>query len=159
MAVGYIPPRDKKGRPLQRRSNVAIDDSFRVRHCGIFKETIAASTSVNIDWQIPQLQFMGQDVTSLMVGVRYQIIGGEQINPPEIDFSALDKDGLIYPAGTVVDSFANSFYMFSDDKAEIREHKADLIPGFYIRASINNIGNQSITFICNLLRYIDTSGV
>lgn len=154
-----IPDKDPQGNIVQHHGNVRYDENFRVRHTGIFKSTIAAYTLTDLDWKIPQLQWQATNVPSVMVGVRFQVVGGENVNPPEVDFSVVDVDGVYYPAGTVLDKFADGFYMFTGEKSELREHKADLVTDLYIRAHVNNVGNQSVTFICNLLRYIDTSGV
>ncbi len=158
MAMGHIPKKDSDGNPIYRIKSVSVDDSIRVRHRKLFKSTVAASTAADFDWQIDQLQWQGQNAPSIMTGVHYKVIGGEDINPPEIDFCVIDIDDILgYGPNTVLDGFADDYMMFTDETSIIREHRADLITGLYIRAHVNNVGNTSITFLCNLLRYIDTS--
>lgn len=165
MGIGYIPPKDKEGRAISRSSNVNMDEKYRVRHCKLFKATINASTSQDLDWLIPQLQYGSpgyplSNVSSYMTGVRYKIVNGEEINPPEINFSIIDKDNVLgLGPNYILDTFSEDFMMFCNDADEIREHRAELIPGLYIRAHIDNVGNQNITFLCNLLRYIETVGI
>jgi hypothetical protein len=156
MGAGYIPKKDSEGNALHRTQNVFIDDNKRVRHVGIFNVLQAAGTNSDHDWPVPQLQYGGVDVQSFMVGVNYKVIGGEDSYPPQIDFCVIDKDDILgYGPNTVLDGFADDYYMFTDESSTIREHKADLIAGLYIRAHINNPGNSDIKFICNLLRYVE----
>ena len=156
MGASYIPKKDNEGNAIHRTQNIFIDDNKRVRHVGMFNVSQATGTNSDHDWKIPQLQYNGSDVASIMVGVHYKVIGGEPENPPKIDFCVVDVDNILgYGAGTVLDGFANSFYMFTDESSTMREHKADLVPGLYIRAHVNNPGNVDIKFICNLLRYIE----
>ena len=156
MGAGYIPKKDSEGNALHRTQNVFIDDNKRVRHVGMFNVLQAAGTSNDHDWVVPQLQYSGANVPSFMVGVNYKIIGGEAANPPQINFCVIDKDNILgHGPNVVLDGFAEDYYMFTNESSIIREHKADLIAGLYIRAHVENPGNADTKFICNLLRYIE----
>lgn len=171
MGIGYIPPRDSEGNAITRASNVQVDEKRRVRHKGIFDVSVAASSSGDFDWQVEQLQYNGSNVPSIMVGVRYRSSADGKI-----DFCVGDKDGvmvgLLYDQATfdalkiagggfvALDQFSDEFFIFKNEVGEIREHKADLIAGLYIRAHIENLdATNALEFKGNLLRYIDTSGV
>lgn len=165
---------DREGKQEFRTSNVATDDHYRVRHRGIFDLSVVAQDQNGIqDWKVPQLQYLGVDVPSVMTGVKYKVIGGNDSDT--IDFYVGDKDGVgvalgLYDQATFefllaayggfipLDDFSLNYYIFKDEKAEIREHTADLIPGLYIRAHIKNNGQSDLRFLCNILRYINTAG-
>lgn len=138
-----------------RTHNVAEDDFLRVRHTGLANFAIPANTKNSSDWLIPQLTFNGQNVYSYMTGVKYKVIGGNAGD--KLDFSIVDVDNILgYGAGLVLDSFASDFYVFPDETAVIKEHRASLVAGLYVRCTYNNTGAAPATFICNALRYIDT---
>ncbi len=149
-----IPNRDATGYELLTTKNVAEDDQHRVRHKGIFDFTVNAGVTHDEDWLVEQLTYQGQNVASIMVGVRYHIDGGN--NGDHLTFSVIDKDNILgYGANTILDSFAENFYIFPNEVAEIREHKADLIAGLYIRCHYVNTGASQVRFIGNLLRYLE----
>lgn len=150
--AGYLPDKDDKGRYITK--NLKSDEEHRVRHKGVFDFNVPAGQTVDSDWQIEQLQYQGQNVDSVMTGVQYKMIGGN--DGDTIDFCVVDKDNLLgYGAGVVLDGFAENFYMFKEHPWEIREHVAKLIPGLYIRAHVVNNGTEDLRFLGNLLRYLD----
>ncbi len=153
MSASTVPDKSSDGNIVATISNVRVDDSHRVRHKGIFDFNILAGQSHSEDWQIEQLSYQGSNVGSIMVGVRYHVVGGN--DGDHITFSVVDIDNILgYGAGTILDTFADNFYVFPDEVAEIREHQADLIPGLYIRATYNNSGASDSRFVGNLLRYL-----
>ncbi len=88
-----------------------------------------------------------------MVGVRFHITDGN--DGDNVSFSVVDVDNILgYGAGAILDTFADNFYVFPGEVAEIREHQADLITGLYIRATYNNTGASNARFVGNLLRYL-----
>ena len=165
-----IPDKDTSGNIVNHPANVRIDENHRVRHCGMINQTITNGTEVDIDWQIPQMTYNQANVPSVMVGVAWKLVGGN--DGDELDFCVGDKDGvmvgILYDQATFdalktagggfvsLDAFADTYYLFKDQVGEMREHKADLITGLYIRAHYKNTGAADATFICNLLRYIYT---
>lgn len=150
-----IDPKDSEGKTIIRTSNVDDDEFLRVRHKGIMNSQILAGQEKDIDWQMEQLTYAGKDKPSIMVGVEFKAVGGN--DGDYLDFSVVDIDDVLgQGAGTVVDQFAENIYVFPDHVSIFKEHRADLIAGLYVRAHYNNTGANDVTFICNLLRYVDT---
>lgn len=147
-------PKDAEGHPILRTSNVPLDEKLRVRHKGIMRATIAAGQSLDIDWDIEQLTYLGVNKPSYMTGIKYGVKDGN--DGDYVDFCIIDKHGNYSPAGTVLDAFGDNVYVYPNERSEIREHKADLVPGLTIRAHYQNTGASDATFSCTLLRYLDT---
>jgi hypothetical protein len=138
----------------------------------MFNVTIASGVTSDFDWQVPQMQYTGSDVPSIMVGVSWKLVDGN--DGDELDFCVIDKDGtmvgILYDQSTFdylkglgggavgLDAFAEKYYLFKDHVNEMREHRADLITGLYLRAHYKNTGAADAKFICNILRYINTEG-
>ena len=140
-----------------RVSNIRNDEHNRVRHKGIYNDTITAGQTKNMDWKIDQLQYNGVNKPSVMVGVKFHVEGGNIGDT--VDFCVVDLDNILgYGAGFEVDKFADGFYIFPGETAVLKEHAAKLIKDLYIRAHYNNTGAEDAQFTCNLLRYMDTSG-
>ena len=146
---------DNDGKEVVRMSGIAEDNNRRVRHTGIMDSTIAPNTSKNIDWLMPQITHLGANVPSVFTGVKFKVCGGN--DGDFLNFQIVDIDNLIgYGPGAVLDEFAKNWYVFPNEVETVREYKADIIPGLYIRAVYNNTGLSDARFICNILRYAVT---
>ena len=144
---------DSEGKQIVRSSAIAEDDNRRVRHTGIMDKTF--SVTGDVDWQMDQLTYQGQNVASIFVGVKYKIVGGN--DGDSLDFCVIDIDNILgYGANFVLDAFAKNYYVFPNEIETVREYKADMFPGLYIRAHYTKTGPTDARFICNLLRYVVT---
>jgi len=147
--------RGKDGKRLSRTTNVHVDEFLRVRHKGIFDVTCPSMSEQDYDWQIDQLNYWGQNKPSYMTGVKYKVVGGN--DGDTLDFCVVDKDNILgYGAGAVLDGFAQNYPVFPDEITSLKEHKADLITGLYLRAHYKNTGVNPARFICAIYRYMDT---
>jgi hypothetical protein len=135
---------------------MAEAESLRARLLGIYNLTITKNQTSNLDWQIPHTPYLGQNKQSYMDGIEYYAKDSEIGDT--MKFQVIDKDGIAYPAGTVLDEFGSNWAVIPNDKETIRLYKAKLIPGMYIRVIYTSIGTTNdIKFVCNLFRHMDTA--
>ena len=131
-------------------------DSFRARLMGAFNTTIPKGTTVDLDLAIGHVSFIGVNKQAYMDGIDY--LACDAVPGDKMTFQVIDKDGLAYPAGTVLDEFGTDWGVFPDRDMTIKLYKAKMIPGMYIRIKYTSVGSTNdVKFICNLYRHMDTS--
>lgn len=130
--------------------------NLRARLIGIYNQTVTQNTTTNLDWQIPQTAWLGVNKQGYMDGIEYYAKDAELGDT--MKFQVVDKDGLVYPAGTVLDEFGSSWGVVPDYNTTIRLYKAKLIPGMYIRVAYTSTSTTTDPHImCNLFRHMDTA--
>jgi len=171
-----IPERGDKGEMLNRAAGIPVDDRHRVRHKGIYHDTITTAEGIagkDIDWKIEQMQYNQQDVHSVFIGVDLVLDGGNVGDA--VDFCVGDKDGVgvamgLYDQATfdflkaqgngfvALDQFGDGYFLRPDSRTILREYKADLYPGLYIRTHYKMVAGATneARLLCNILRYIET---
>lgn len=130
--------------------------TLRARLIGIFNQPVQNSGTTNLDWKIPQSSYGYPAVNkqSYMDGIEY--FAEDSKVGDHITLQVIDKDGVYYPAGTVLDEFGTNWGILPN-QSTIKLYKAKLIPGLYIRVSYTSTGTTDINFICNLFRHMDTN--
>lgn len=136
-------------------SGVKDPRSMRARMIGSHYATVAAGTTKNIDWAIPQLSWLGVNKQSYFDGVEYY--AGNSTVGDTITFQVVDVDGIAYPAGTVLEEFATNWYVMGDTHSTLILYKAKLVAGMYIRVVYTSTGATNVDFVCNVFRHLDTS--
>jgi hypothetical protein len=133
---------------------LAEGSSLRARLIGIYNQTVTKNTTTDLDWQIPQTAYFGNNKQGYMDGIEYYAKDAEVGD--KMSFQVIDKDGLAYPAGTVLDEFGTDWAVIPDANTIIRLYKAKLIAGMYIRVKYTSIGTTNdIKFVVNLFRHMD----
>lgn len=133
---------------------LAEGNSLRARLVGMFNQNIIQNQTSNLDWQIPQVSYLGVNKQTYMNGITYFAKNAEVGD--HITFQVVDKDGLVYPAGTVLDEFGSEWGVVPDQFIDLQLYKAKLISGFYLRLVYHSVGTtENIKFICNLYRHLD----
>ena len=168
MSANTIPERGENGEPIMRSAGIPVDDNHRVRHKGIMDDTILAGQAKDIDWKIDQLQYNQQDIPAVFIGVDVLLEGGNWgdwvhfcvgdidgvgvalglYDQPTFDFLKAQNGGFV-----PLDQFGDTYYLKPNDRTTMREYKADLIPGLYIRAHYQNTGSNDAKMRINILRY------
>ena len=133
-------------------SGVANPKGMRARLVGSHFINLTAGQVTNVDWQIPQLTFGGENKTSYFDGVEYYSANSKIGDT--VTFQVVDKDGILYPAGTVVEEFATGLYVIPDQRDAFILYKAKLVPGLYIRVVYTSTGASNVDLICNLMRHL-----
>lgn len=133
-------------------SGVKDPKGMRARLVGIVSSTVTAGQTADLDWQMPQLTWLGANKDSYFDGIEY-FTNGE---PGDYCyFQVLDKDGLLYPAGTVLEQFGEKYYMTPNFLHAILLYKAKIIPGMYLRLKYTSTGTSDVKVIANLFRHLD----
>jgi len=157
--MSFIPDRDEDGNVVMRIAGLKTEANKRIRYVGSHNFTIAANSTAQADWQIPQLQYKGQNVPSIFKGVKYRAEGGSLKDT--ITFQIVDVDNILgYGAGTVLDEFGKDYHAFPGESHEVDEFKANLYPGLYLRVIYKNyhlVNSAEISL--SVKRLIDTTGV
>lgn len=154
-----LPDRDEDGNIIVRMAGIKTEAYKRVRYVGTHNFTIAANTTAQADWLIPQLQYKGQNVPSIFKGIKYKAEGGSLGDL--ITFQIIDIDNVLgYGPNVVLDEFGKDYYAIPGELHEVDEFKANLYPGLYIRVIyINKSLVSSAEISLNLKRLIDTTGI
>ena len=150
----YIPPRDAAGNIIAPAAGIKEPCDYRARLKGIANGTIPAGTAKNFDWQMQQLSWLGTNKVSYFDGVMY--FASDAVMGDKVTFQAVDVEGLSYPAGTVLESFAEDWGVMPNIQDTIRLFKSKMQPGFYIRVKYLSTGATDVDFMCNLFRFIKT---
>jgi hypothetical protein len=127
---------------------------YRARLRGIVNGMAAANSTATFDWKMEQLDWLGVNKSSYFDGVLYHAGGGN--HGDTVTFQVVDRDGIVYPAGTVLEEFAKDWGVVPDTRDTIRLFKSSLVPNMYIRTLYTNTGGSAVHFICNLFRFIKT---
>jgi hypothetical protein len=137
-----------------QNTGVKDPDGMRARLIGTHCAVITKNTTQNLDWQIQQLNWLGVNKVSYMDGVEYKAT--DAYPGDKLKFQVVDVDGLVYPAGTVLEEFADIFVV-SDEMVDIRLYKAKLIPGMYVRLQYvsHASATQNPTIVCNMFRHMN----
>ena len=141
------PERDAKGRPVDRKAGVSSDANIRVRFVGTHDFNIPGNQTVQSDWNVPQMQYNGQNVETIISGVEFKTVGG--CDGDKVKFQ------VVHPIAGVVDEFASDYYVFKDELNTIKEHRAEIPAGLIIRVVYQSTCATDARFIMNLFRYIE----
>lgn len=129
--------------------------TLRARLIGIINQTVTKDQTSTLDWAIPNTVYLGTNKQSYMDGIHYYAKDAEVGD--KMTFQVVDKDGLVYPANTVLDEFGLDWAVMPDAETTIRLYKAKLIAGMYLRIKYTSVGTTNdITLVCNLFRHMDT---
>lgn len=146
-------------KPIHKIPNRSIGiheaETNRARLKGIFNGTITAGTSKNFDFQMSNLPWSGQNKLTFFDGFQYYAKNAAVGD--HATFQVVDVDGLVYPAGTVLDEFGDEWYISPDTMTTLRLFRSNMIAGFYIRLVYQSTGGTDVKFVGNLYRYLDTS--
>lgn len=133
---------------------LAEADNLRARLLGFMNDTIPAGEEKNLDFQIPLIDWLGTNKQSYMDGIQYYAKNAEVGD--SMKFQVVDKDGVAYPADTVLDEFGTNWYVMPNSETTIRLYKAKLIPFLYIRIKYKSTGQEDVKVVCNLFRHMAT---
>jgi len=143
-----FPERDVKGRAVSRQSGVQSDSYTRVRFIGTHDFNITGNQTAQSDWTIPQQTYNGNNVTTVILGVQFKVVGG--CDGDKVTFR------VVHPNETVLDEFATNFYVFADSTNAIKEHRAEVPAGLKIRVIYTSTCGTAARFLMNLYRYMET---
>jgi hypothetical protein len=133
---------------------LAEGHTLRARLIGIYNQSITKNTTTDLDWAIPHTPYIGVNKQSYMDGIEYHVKDAEIGDT--MKFQVIDKDGLVYPAGTVLDEFGTDWAVMPNQNT-IRLYKAKLIVGMYIRVKYTSTGTINDPHVLvNLFRHMDT---
>lgn len=132
---------------------LAEGQNLRARLIGMFNETITKESTVELDWKILSVSYLGVTKDSFMDGIEYVAFNSKVGDT--MTFQVVDKDGVFYPAGTVLDEFGKNWGVFPNQNT-IKLYKAKLIPNMYIRIIYTSTSTTTdVDFVCNLFRHMD----
>lgn len=131
---------------------IADPKGLRARLIGSHFATITAGQTLDIDWQINQLSWIGVNKEMYFDGIQYFAKNAEIGD--SIKFQVVDVDGLTYPAGTILEEFGH-VYVIPDKEIKIILYKAKMPAGMYIRVKYESIGSTNVKIICNLFRHLN----
>lgn len=135
-------------------AGVVEPNNYRARMRGLGSWTIPNGTTYDCDYQMQQLAWLGTNKKSYFDGVQYY--AKDAVVGDSVKFQVVDKDGLVYPAGTVLEEFGDSWYVMPDQSIDIRLFKSAIVPGMYIRIKYTSTGGTDVKFVGNLFRFIKT---
>jgi hypothetical protein len=118
-------------------------DILNFRGTGI-TGTATAGTSTNIDYQLPE--------DRLVLGA-YAILSNHVLGD-SMTVQVVDKDGLYYPAGTVLNQFTSSWYVASDTQTQRgmeAPYPAKILAGLYLRCIYTSTGLLNVACYFNVL--------
>ncbi len=128
-------------------------NGLRARLAGTHFGTAVKNTVTDFDWQIPQLSWLGVNKQSYFNGIEY--FAKNALPHDKLTFQVVDKDGLIYPAGTLLEEFGTDWPVMPDAPTDIILYKAKLIPGMYIRVKYNTTSTDTdVIFSCGIYRHL-----
>ena len=130
---------------------------YRARLKGMGNITVPKGTTVDLDYQMEQLSYGNPAVNKISYfdGVQYYAKDAEIGDT--VKFQMVDKDGLVYPAGTILDEFGTDWNISPDTLEDIRLFKSKVYPGFYLRVKYTSVGTvNDVKFMCNLFRFVKT---
>ena len=116
--------------------------------------TIPNGTTYDCDYKMEQLAWQGTNKKSYFDGVEYQAVNAEIGD--YVQFQVVDKDGIAYPAGTVLEQFGNDWYIMTDVHVDLRLFKSTISPGMYLRIKYTSTGTTDVKFVGNLFRFMKT---
>jgi hypothetical protein len=121
-------------------------DKVKVR-CKGFAFTATAGTTTSGDYKFTEARLL--DGTQL-------ILKGHSIGD-NVKFQIVDVDNILgLGAGTVLDEFANNWYMIEDrqDQGKTRfAYSAEILAGLYIRLNYTSVGTSNVSVYCNLFAH------
>lgn len=102
----------------------------------------AAGINTNIDFKL------NDDM--LLTGA--QVLTETSTFGDSLSFQIVDVDGIVSPAGTVLNQFVDNWQLMSDRQEQINlqvNYPAKIIAGLYLRLIYNSIGTNSINVAIN----------
>jgi hypothetical protein len=120
-------------------------DILNFRGTGI-AGTAIANTNTNIDYQLPE--------DRLILGA-YAVLSGHALGD-HMTIQIVDKDGLYYPAGTVLNEFVTSWYAAPDvqtQKGMEAPYPAKVLQGLYLRCIYHSTGLLNVSCHFNVLMH------
>jgi hypothetical protein len=125
----------------------------RARLKGVIKGTIPAGTEVDLDYKMEQISYKGTNRASIFDGIEY--FAKDATSEDEVTFQVVDKDNLLgYGANTVLEEFANKWFISPDTMNKILLYRSAIAPNFYIRAKYKSYGATDVLFTMNLFRHL-----
>lgn len=130
---------DSDGIQLTRSRAFSNSDGFRFRGKGI-TGTATKNDSSNIDYKLTEERYIN--------GVN--LILKDHVWGDSVKFQVVDKDGVYYPAGTVLDEFGTDWYVDPAICAQgqiIIPYPAKVIANLYLRivySSVGTVNNVSL---------------
>jgi hypothetical protein len=151
--MSFMPDRAADGSFVLSIAGLNEPHGLRARLVGSHNATITAGQTVNLDWQIPQLAWLGVNKQAYFDGVQYYAKSAEVGD--NLKYQVVDIDGIVYPAGTVLEEFGSAYYVMPDSHVTTLLYKAKLIAGMYIRIVYTSVGATNVKFVCNLFRHLN----
>lgn len=145
--------KSNKRTSIVEASGTSHPRGMRARLTSIHDDTITAGTSKNIDWKISTLSWQGLEKKQFFDGVTYYAKDSEIGD--SVTFQVVDVDGILSPAGTVLEEFSKDWKVFPNIPQEIRLYKARLVPNLYLRVVYQSTGSTDVKFVCNIYRHLD----
>jgi len=147
----------KANKPVGAASVGGIKEpnNYRARLQGMGCWTITAGQTVDCDYQMEQLAWLGTNKKAYFDGVQYY--AKDATLGDSVQFQVVDKDGLVYPAGTVLEEFGDNWFVGPNILEDIRLFKSLIYPGFYIRVKYTSTGGTDVKFMCNMFRFVKTN--
>lgn len=149
-----VTAKDANNNLLIINSGVNEPNNYRARMKGLGSWTVPNGTTYDCDYQMEQLAWLGTNKKSYFDGVEYY--AKDAVIGDYVKFQVVDKDGLVYPAGTVLEEFGDTWHVMPDESVEIRLFKSSIISGMYIRIKYTSTGGTDVKFVGNLFRFIKT---
>lgn len=135
-------------------AGVTEPNNYRARMKGMGNWTATAGQTTDLDYQMQQLAWQGTNKKSYFDGVEYY--AEDAVIGDYVKFQVVDKDGLVYPAGTLLEEFGDTWYVVPNSPVGIRLFKSAIVPGMYIRIKYTSTGGTNVKFVGNLFRFIKT---
>lgn len=134
---------DNKGSPIIRPKAFSDTEGMRFRGTGI-SGTATKNSSTNHDYNLPEDRYLN--------GVEL-LLENHQFDDT-VKFQVVDVDGVVYPAGTVLDEFATDWHIASDTERQgpyILPYPALVYSWMYIRIVYTSTGTvDDVKFKANL---------
>lgn len=146
------PKKDMDGYPIHKLGGIHDPSGLRARLVGTHFGTITAGNTISLDWQIPSLAWLGLNKQCYLDGVEYHAENSKVGD--HVTFQVVDKDGLVYPANTVLEEFASNFYVMPNLPNRILLYKGKLIAGFYLRIVYVSTGTVNVNLVANIFRHL-----
>lgn len=136
-----VPERDLNGKTVITVSPFADNSHVEFRGQGI-ANSIPFGTIKNIDLKTPfDVYFNG-----LQIIIQNHVLGDN------VDLQIVDVDGVVGPAGTVLETFANSWFMATDKQDQgtfLLNYKAKILKDLYFRVKYHSTGGTNVNIYMN----------
>lgn len=140
--MSWTPDRDVNGNFIIRTGAFSSTEGMKFRGTGI-STTVPNGTTHNFDYQLTENRF----INGIHLILKNHVFGDT------VSFQVVDKDGIMAPAGTVLDEFGKDWNVSDETQSQGEvsvSYPALIITGLYIRIVYKSTGATDVLMRVNL---------